>query len=209
MATALPNCDIALIDRAVTSLAAAFGDPKSFIRQIVGGDLSDDHVLCRLVPVHFALMAISGEVSYLTHLLAERGFKITQQFPSEVVTARLVKKYHRPDIAVTILKAQNRSGQELELFVVTQGLAKEEVVRELPSCTHFAFTVEREMLPRVPQVADELGKNGFVPSGGGLNEVEGVTVLYFERGRGVLGSVTVEILIPEICRDLVEWHKMP
>ncbi|MFS8105089.1 acetylserotonin O-methyltransferase [Lentzea alba] len=136
---------------------------------------------------HVALAVFPRTFDGLVEELARQGVDVTRKTPSVVVRDRLCRRYgiRRRDLSVEILRAavRDRAGQkcELEMFAV---LTPEHLAHIAEA--ERAHSWENHVGLCVPQ-ADPVLVSGLrsaittclCPDGGGYNEYEGSTVLYF------------------------------
>lgn len=145
-----------------------------------------------LEPVHVGALVQSNDLKSIKLELSKAGFSISNQFPSSVVSKILIQKYQRDDIQVTILKASDDEGHEMELFVCEEGLSLEEIKSEVDSKLHFAYKVDGESSQALIAVLIE---RGYLLNGGGYNEIEDRTALYFFNEEVGKSGLTIELFI--------------
>ena len=197
-------CDALLLEHAIGLLDRSVEGEYQFVCDIVGS--SKAAALSGLMVEHLGIMLVSYAVGEIESLLEKKGFCIVAKFPSEVVVEQLRMKYKCPSINVVILKAQRADGRKLEIFVVKGGLSKAVRVHELVNFAHVALTSQKNEEYDVYSAIRVLTGSGFTGAGGGVNELEGVTVLYFKKTHKNKFPVRVELMVPGIRRQLLGCH---
>ncbi|WP_447008231.1 methyltransferase [Saccharothrix isguenensis] len=173
---------------------------------VLGSD-APDPVLPHLEFLHAAvLVAVDGgpdviDVSDLVGALADLGVAAREPGPSVVVRDRLRRRTGQ-DLDVRIVRGQVADGPgELELFVVAGGSALSDADREAESHLAFRATSDDEVLLR--GLCGMLLDAGLTADGGGYNEHEDTTVLYFR------GAVRMELRSPGHHHGLLARHVGP
>lgn len=147
-------------------------------------------ILSNTKPVHYAkILPISAFFTYekvFTHL----DYKLIESFRSVIIEKHLREKYSNDSIIGNIKKIRNNKNQEVEIFLIENGLIDEEVAKENLLLRHFAIEA-KESISNVLQAA--LSLNEFKNVGGGSNKEEKSSTLYYEKSFGELQLIRLEL----------------
>ncbi len=129
-------------------------------------------------PVHYArILPISAFLKYEKAFL-QLGYELTKSFRSVIIEKHLIEKYSRDNIVGNIKKIKNNKNQEIEIFLIENGLSDEEISQENLLLRHFAIE-SKESILNILQTA--LALNEFKNVGGGNNKEEKSSTLYYEK----------------------------
>ncbi|MEV1115985.1 methyltransferase [Actinosynnema sp. NPDC049800] len=166
---------------------------------VLGGD-PPASVLRHLEFAHAAVLVAVAEPSDVVGALAELGVDAREPCPSVVVRDRLRVRTGRDLDLLIVRGAVAGSAREVELFVVPGGSALSEADREAESHVAFRVTGDDDVLLR--GVCGTLQDAGLTADGGGYNDHEHATMLYF---RGPT-SARLELRVPGRRTALLERH---
>ncbi|MBB5802364.1 hypothetical protein F4560_002132 [Saccharothrix ecbatanensis] len=170
---------------------------------VLGGD-APAAALPHLEFLHAAVLVAVERVPDAVSVLADLGVEAREPVPSVVVRDRLRRRTGQ-DLDVRIVRGKVAGGpRELELFVVAGGSALSDEDREAES--HLAFRVTNGDDVLVRGLCGTLLDAGLVVDGGGYNDHENMTVLYF---RGVAPAARMELKLPGRHPDLLARHVGP
>ncbi|WP_033439844.1 methyltransferase [Saccharothrix sp. NRRL B-16314] len=154
--------------------------------------------------LHAAVLVAASRVPDAVGALAGLGVAAREPVPSVVVRDRLRRRTGQ-DFDVRIVRGEVEGGpREVELFVVAGGSALSAADREAESHLAFRATSDDDVLVR--GLCEVLLDAGLAADGGGHNDHEDMTVLYF---RGVAGAARMELKVPGHHPRLLARHVGP
>lgn len=171
--------------------------------------------LSNLIEFNHGALLVVTPIGFVKDWLNRNSFKESVIFPSVIVSSRLGERYlgERKEIRTTIVKAEESSGRKLEIFIpqttdikVLGQIVGKDIKHELER--HFAF-MPKKIIDEddLTKLARTIIENGFKSEGGGKNEKEGATTLYFTRkGKGEK-PVRIELICHGQFQQALETHK--
>lgn len=157
-----------------------FEDYKFFINSIFekSSNIEITKIFNNTKPVHYArILPIS---SFLTYEKAFSNFeyKLVENFRSTVIEKHLKEKYLDDNIISYIKKIRNKKNQEIEIFLIENGLNNKEIARENLLLRHFAIESKKIILNDLEKA---LLLNEFKNVGSGSNKEEKSSITYYEK----------------------------
>lgn len=169
-----------------------FENYKLFIRSILekSSNIEIVKIFNNTRPVHYARILPTSAFLTYEKLFINLQYKLTENFRSTIVEKHLKEKYSNNSIIGNIKKIRNKKNQEIEIFLIENGLNDKEIIKENLLLRHFAIESKQSVL-NVLQTA--LFLNEFKNIGGGKNKEEKSNILYYEKSFGKNQLIRLEL----------------
>lgn len=169
-----------------------FEDYKFFINSILekSSNIEIAKIFNNTKPVHYArILPISSFLTY-EKSFANLEYKLIENFRSIVIEKHLREKYLDNSIISYIKKIRNKKNQEIEIFLIENGLNDREIARENLLLRHFAIESKKNILNDLKKA---LLLNEFKNVGGGSNKKEKSNITYYEKSFGKNQLIRLEL----------------
>lgn len=147
-------------------------------------------ILSNTRPVHYARILPTSSFFTYEKVFTDLDYDLFESFKSVIIEKHLREKYFDDSIIGNIKKIRNKKNQEIEIFLIENGLSDKEVAKENLLLRHFAIEAKESIL-NVLQEA--LLLNEFKNVGGGSNKEEKSTTLYYEKSFGENQLIRLEL----------------